>query len=116
MTGSNVEWIPGFDHAGIATHSVVQRKLALSSRSPTELQTEINNFSKLNRESITDQLKLLGALLDWEKTYYTLDEASKLFTRKSRLFNYPSFFLGAEIFRGCSGSLYSSVREWDNLS
>ena len=81
MRGSTVEWIPGFDHAGIATHSVVTRKLQKISKTkiPSEsplLQKELEDYAQFNRKRIRKQLDVLGALLDWNKEYYTLDEVS----------------------------------------
>lgn len=73
MSGVNVEWIPGFDHAGIATQSVVNRKLAKQSEN-LDPATAIQNFSSSNLHFIREQLQRTGALLDWDQTYYTLDE------------------------------------------
>lgn len=77
MTGTGIEWIPGFDHAGIATHSVVSRKISKQSEArPQDIGKSLLNFSSSNLSSIQSQLEKSGALLDWDKKYYTLDEVS----------------------------------------
>lgn len=73
MNGLKVEWIPGFDHAGIATQSVVNRKLSKQAE-PLEMGASLINFSRANLQTIKAQLEKTGALLDWDKMYYTLDE------------------------------------------
>jgi valyl-tRNA synthetase len=78
MNGYNVEWIPGFDHAGIATQSVVTRQvqklLQSDSKEAVDMDKQLRSFSDKNLASIRGQLKSMGTLLDWESTYYTLDE------------------------------------------
>lgn len=82
MAGSNIEWVPGFDHAGIATHSVVLRKLQQNKKKSKHLpmpeaavlQKGLEDFAEKNRNVITEQIKHLGALLNWDRAYYTLDE------------------------------------------
>jgi valyl-tRNA synthetase len=82
MRGANVEWVPGFDHAGIATHTLVKKKIEKASKgSETSVhasffQKELQDYAQLNRENIRKQLDVLGALLDWNQEYYTLDEVS----------------------------------------
>ncbi|CAJ0565894.1 unnamed protein product, partial [Mesorhabditis spiculigera] len=79
LQGYKVEWIPGFDHAGIATQSVVERELwkkeglrrvDLPGRSFLD---KCHTFSSKNYKVIRNQLKLMGATLDWSKEYYTMD-------------------------------------------
>lgn len=74
MNGVNVEWIPGFDHAGIATQSVVNRKMNKLSEA-SDLGTNLKEFAETNLNRIKDQLQTTGALLDWDSTYYTMDES-----------------------------------------
>lgn len=78
--GNNVEWIPGFDHAGIATQTVVERRLF---KDKGLLRSQINhdeflqycqNWTDERRKTITEQLIEMGASLNWDKTYYTMDE------------------------------------------
>jgi valyl-tRNA synthetase len=77
--GYNVLWMPGTDHAGIATQNVVERQLAAEKRDRHELGREafIERVWKWKAESggqIIGQLKRLGASCDWERERFTMDE------------------------------------------
>ena len=80
MTGKNVLWQAGTDHAGIATQMVVERQLQLNQEpSRTELGREkfIEKVWEWKEESggqILNQLKRLGASCDWSRERFTLDE------------------------------------------
>ncbi|SNB46205.1 valine--tRNA ligase [Geobacter sp. DSM 9736] len=79
MSGCNVLWMPGTDHAGIATQNVVERQLAAEGKSRHELGREafIERVWKWKGESggqIIGQLKRLGASCDWERERFTMDE------------------------------------------
>jgi valyl-tRNA synthetase len=79
MTGCNVLWMPGTDHAGIATQNVVERQLAAEGKDRHELGREafIERVWKWKAESggqIIGQLKRLGASCDWERERFTMDE------------------------------------------
>jgi valyl-tRNA synthetase len=79
MDGHNVLWMPGTDHAGIATQNVVERQLAGEGASRHELGREqfIERVWKWKAESggqIIGQLKRLGASCDWERERFTMDE------------------------------------------
>ncbi|WP_306535982.1 valine--tRNA ligase [Geobacter sp.] len=79
MSGHNVLWMPGTDHAGIATQNVVERQLAAEGKSRHELGREefIERVWKWKGESggqIIGQLKRLGASCDWERERFTMDE------------------------------------------
>ena len=79
MTGQPTLWLPGTDHAGIATQVVVERQLAEQGQTKdaigreqfTELTWEWANKS---RENIRRQHQLLGASCDWTREKFTLDE------------------------------------------
>uniref|UniRef100_A0A915MP12 valine--tRNA ligase n=1 Tax=Meloidogyne javanica TaxID=6303 RepID=A0A915MP12_MELJA len=80
LLGNYVCWIPGFDHAGIATQTVVEKQIL---RKFGKKREEMSNGEFLNycenwkNERITDitkQLKSLGCSLDWEYLFYTMDE------------------------------------------
>ncbi|XP_074542457.1 valine--tRNA ligase, mitochondrial isoform X2 [Halichoeres trimaculatus] len=79
MQGHRVLWVPGCDHAGIATQSVVERKLLREQgRSRKELSREefLQEMWKWKNEKgdeIYQQLKKLGASLDWSRACFTLD-------------------------------------------
>ncbi len=79
MQGYNVLWMPGTDHAGIATQNVVERQLAAEKKDRHELGRDafIERVWKWKGESggqIIGQLKRLGASCDWERERFTMDE------------------------------------------
>jgi len=79
MQGYNVLWMPGTDHAGIATQNVVERQLAAEGKDRHDLGREefIDRVWKWKAESggqIIGQLKRLGASCDWERERFTMDE------------------------------------------
>lgn len=78
MRGRKALWVPGTDHAGIATQNVVERLLAQEGRSRFDLGRELFvervwSFVYDTGGSILEQLKALGASCDWSRTYFTLD-------------------------------------------
>lgn len=79
MSGYNVLWMPGTDHAGIATQNVVERQLAAEGTSRHEIGRDafIERVWKWKAESggqIIGQLKRLGASCDWDRERFTMDE------------------------------------------
>ena len=79
MRGYNVLWLPGTDHAGIATQNVVERQLAAKGISRHQLGREefIEQVWRWKEESggqIINQLKRLGCSCDWERERFTMDE------------------------------------------
>ncbi|MDD2899231.1 MAG: valine--tRNA ligase [Desulfuromonadaceae bacterium] len=79
MQGYNVLWMPGTDHAGIATQNVVERQLTAEGKDRHDLGREafIERVWQWKAESggqIIGQLKRLGASCDWERERFTMDE------------------------------------------
>ncbi|MBN2694520.1 valine--tRNA ligase [bacterium] len=80
MSGYNVLWLPGTDHAGIATQMMVERNLkATENLSRYDLGREkfiekVWEWKKKHGDAITNQLKKLGASLDWDRERFTMDE------------------------------------------
>ncbi|WP_303720566.1 valine--tRNA ligase [Malonomonas rubra] len=79
MTGHEVLWMPGTDHAGIATQNVVEKQLATEGKDRHELGREefVERVWKWREESggqIINQLKRLGASCDWQRERFTMDE------------------------------------------
>lgn len=79
MTGHNVVWFPGTDHAGIATQMVVERELMKDGISRHDLGREkflerVLELSNKHHDVIINQLKELGVSLDWERERFSLDE------------------------------------------
>lgn len=80
MEGKSVVWLPGMDHAGIATQTKVERLLREETgQSKHDLGREafverIWDFKRKSGDTILNQLKKLGASCDWDRTCFTLDE------------------------------------------
>ena len=79
MQGRATLWVPGTDHAGIATQNVVERSLAQEGLSRQELGRDefvqrVWDFVGTTGSTILDQLKAIGASCDWERTRFTLDD------------------------------------------
>jgi valyl-tRNA synthetase len=80
MRGDSVQWIPGLDHAGIATQTVVEKRL-LRDRGLTRYDLGREAFldeawawNDAHGRRILEQLRALGASLDWDSEFFTLDE------------------------------------------
>ena len=79
MQGRNTVWMPGTDHAGIATQNVVEKALAKEEKSRDDLGREafverVWQWREEYGNTITNQLKRLGASCDWERERFTMDE------------------------------------------
>ncbi|MBA2292621.1 MAG: valine--tRNA ligase [Gemmatimonadales bacterium] len=78
MRGRNVLWVPGTDHAGIATQNVVEKLLAKEGLTRFDIGreafvTRVKAFVEETGGVILQQLHALGASADWSRTYFTLD-------------------------------------------
>ncbi|MDR3259643.1 MAG: valine--tRNA ligase [Fusobacteriaceae bacterium] len=79
MCGYNTLWVPGCDHAGIATQNKVERKLADEGLKKEDLGRdkfieETWKWKEKHGGIITTQLRMLGASLDWDRERFTMDE------------------------------------------
>ena len=79
MAGYNTVWIPGTDHAGIATQIVVERKLekqGIDYKSLTREQfiEKVWEWQKFSGGTILNQMRRIGDSVDWDRTYFTMDE------------------------------------------
>jgi valyl-tRNA synthetase len=79
MRGFITLWLPGTDHAGIATQMMVERQLAKEGKKRREMGREkfVERVWEWKREyggAILDQMKRLGASVDWDREYFTMDE------------------------------------------
>ncbi len=79
MRGEPTLWVPGTDHAGIATQNVVERRLKKEGKSRHDLGREafVEETWKVKGEHhaiITNQLRKIGASVDWSRERFTLDE------------------------------------------
>jgi valyl-tRNA synthetase len=79
MKGFEALWLPGMDHAGIATQNVVERQLAAQGKSRHDLGREefvkkVWEWKAESGGSILNQMKRLGASVDWTRERFTMDE------------------------------------------
>ncbi|MBK7714534.1 MAG: valine--tRNA ligase [Gemmatimonadetes bacterium] len=79
MRGRPALWLPGTDHAGIATQNVVEKLVAREGKTRFDLGREefvrrVWAFVDQTGSTILDQLKAIGSSADWSRTYFTLDE------------------------------------------
>ncbi len=79
MQGFNVMWLPGTDHAGIATQNVVERNLASKGIDRREIGREkfieeVWKWKEQYGNTIINQLKRLGVSCDWDRLRFTMDE------------------------------------------
>ncbi|GAB2866577.1 valine--tRNA ligase [Pseudoduganella ginsengisoli] len=79
MLGHNTAWIPGTDHAGIATQIVVERQLDAQKISRHDLGREkfvekVWEWKEKSGSTITGQMRRMGTSPDWAREYFTMDE------------------------------------------
>ncbi|HEY1858993.1 MAG TPA: valine--tRNA ligase [Gemmataceae bacterium] len=102
MQGNNAEWMPGTDHAGIATQAVVERLIFAQEKKTRhdlgreELVKRIWAWKDQYEARILGQLRQLGCSCDWQRTRFTFDEGLSRAVRQT-FFN---FFRDGLIFRG----------------
>lgn len=83
MLGHPVIWIPGFDHAGIATQLMVEKYvsktkgISRSDMSKDEFLSFVCEWRNEKQTTIKHQLKTLGASLDWSREYFTMSKVFK---------------------------------------
>jgi valyl-tRNA synthetase len=87
MSGFNVLWMPGTDHAGIATQSVVERELKKEGKTRQDLGREkfiarTWEWKEQYGDRIVEQMKRLGDSCDWDRLTFTLDEGPSKAVRK----------------------------------
>jgi valyl-tRNA synthetase len=79
MRGFLTLWLPGTDHAGIATQMMVERQLASEGKKRRDMGREafverVWEWKRHYGGAILDQMKRLGASVDWDREYFTMDE------------------------------------------
>lgn len=108
MKGKSVLWMPGTDHAGIATQNVVERLLAQEGKNKYDLGREkfeerVWEWKEHSGNQIQGQLKRLGCSLDWDRERFTLDKGLSKAVRKVfvTLYNEGLIYQGFRIINWC---------------
>ncbi len=108
MAGFNTLWVPGTDHAGIATQNVVERELAKEGLSRDALGREkfierVWEWKEKSGGTIIGQLKRLGSSCDWSRERFTMDAGLSKAVREVfvRLFNEGLIYQGDYIINWC---------------
>ena len=108
MKGEPTLWLPGVDHAGIATQVVVEQMLAKEGLDRHKLgkektQERIRQWAESRREIIARQHQRLGASCDWSRERFTLDEGPSRAVRTAfvRLYNKGLIYRGERIINWC---------------
>jgi valyl-tRNA synthetase len=108
LSGYNVLWMPGTDHAGIATQNVVERDLAARGKTRDQLGRkafidEVWKWKEKSGGAIINQLKRLGASCDWDRERFTMDDGLSDAVRKVfvRLYKEDLIYEGQYIINWC---------------
>ncbi|MGC9223086.1 MAG: valine--tRNA ligase [Terracidiphilus sp.] len=108
MSGRLALWVPGTDHAGIATQMMVERQLAEEGSSRQKLGREafverVWAWKRHYGGAILEQMKRLGASVDWSREYFTMDEHLSIAVREAfvRLYHQGLIYRGAYIVNWC---------------
>ena len=108
MQGFNTLWMPGMDHAGIATQNVVEQGLAAEGKTRHDLGREkfverVWEWKEKYGGVIIDQLKRLGSSCDWERQRFTMDDGLSNAVREVfvRLYNEGLIYQGDYIVNWC---------------
>jgi valyl-tRNA synthetase len=110
MKGEKALWVPGTDHAGIATQMMVEKQLVSEGTSRTALGREafearVWQWRDQYGKAILDQMKRLGASVDWSREYFTMDSDLSVSVREAfaRLYHQGLIYRGAYIVNWCPG-------------
>jgi len=108
MSGRRALWLPGTDHAGIATQMMVERQLATEDTTRQELGREafvdrVWEWKQHYGNAILDQMKRLGASVDWQREYFTMDDNLSVAVREAfvRLYEQGLIYRGDYIVNWC---------------
>jgi len=108
MQGYNTLWLPGTDHAGIATQARVEETLASEGLTKYDLGREkflerVWEWKRLYGDRITQQLSLMGSSCDWSRERFTMDEGCSLAVREVfvNLFEKGLIYRGDYIINWC---------------
>jgi len=108
MSGRRALWLPGTDHAGIATQMMVERQLTAEGTSREALgrqafEARVWEWKRHYGGAILDQMKRLGVSVDWHREYFTMDENLSVAVREAfvRLHEQGLVYRGAYIVNWC---------------
>ncbi|MGO9520534.1 MAG: valine--tRNA ligase [Candidatus Korobacteraceae bacterium] len=108
MRGFLTLWLPGTDHAGIATQMMVERQLAAEGKNRRDIGREafiarVRDWKQHYGGAILDQMKRLGASVDWSREYFTMDERMSRAVREAfvRLYQEGLIYRGKYIVNWC---------------
>ncbi len=108
MSGRRALWLPGTDHAGIATQMMVERQLTEEGTTRQQLGREafverVWAWKQHYGGAILEQMKRLGASVDWTREYFTMDEHLSVAVREAfvRLYEQGLIYRGAYIVNWC---------------
>ncbi len=108
MRGFITLWLPGTDHAGIATQMMVERQLASEGKNRRDIGREafiarVWDWKQHYGGAILDQMKRLGASVDWSREYFTMDERMSHAVREAfvRLYEEGLIYRGKYIVNWC---------------
>jgi valyl-tRNA synthetase len=118
MRGRRALWLPGTDHAGIATQNVVERELAQEGLTRFDLGRDafverVWAHVRQTGAAILEQLKAIGSSADWSRTYFTLDEGLSRAVRETfvRLYEEGLVYRGHYIINWCPRCLTALSNE-----
>ncbi|MDL2058560.1 valine--tRNA ligase [Mesosutterella sp. AGMB02718] len=104
MAGYNTMWLPGTDHAGISAQIVVERQLEKQGINPKSLTREqfvakVLEWKKFSGGTILKQMRRLGDSVDWQRTYFTMDEKLSRVVRETfvRLYREGLIYKGTRL-------------------
>jgi valyl-tRNA synthetase len=109
MKGFETLWMPGTDHAGIATQNVVEKKISKEQRKSRHdlgreaFVREVWKWKEQSHSTISSQLKKLGCSCDWDRERFTMDEGLSQAVRKVfvQLYNEGLIYRGKYIINWC---------------
>lgn len=109
MRGDKTLWLPGTDHAAIATQSVVEKNLQKTEKKTRhdlgreEFLKRVEEFAQASHDTIVGQVRAMGASVDWSREAYTLDEERNLAVRTA----FKNMYDAGLIYRG------NRIVNWD---
>ena len=114
MAGDEALWVPGTDHAGIATQNIIERQLATEGKTRFDLGREAFvertiDFVRQTGGQILQQLRAIGASCDWNRTAYTLSPELSIAVREAfvQLHERGLIYRGHRVIHWCSRCLTS---------